>query len=154
MSLPQRVRPEGRGYTVLCFDGGGYRGYASLLILKNILRRLQPEGPVFPYLYFDLICGTSTGGLIAILLAVLHLDIDTAIRAFVMLGKMLFNSHLRGPRYLLQNEKFNRNLLKKALSKILDAYGRGRTLMEDRRFDRGCRVCHPSSVLRDPLANK
>ena len=142
VSLPHRVRPEGRGYSVLSFDGGGYRGYASLLVLKNILRRLQPEGPVFPYLYFDLICGTSTGGLIAILLAVLYLDIDTAIKVYAMLGKTLFNTHLRSPRYLLQDEKFNRSLLRKTVSQILDTYGYGRTLMEDRRFDKGCKVCH------------
>jgi hypothetical protein len=47
-------------------DGGGIRGLSELLILKEIMHRIQrQEGRdtmPLPCEYFDLICGTSTGG--------------------------------------------------------------------------------------------
>jgi hypothetical protein len=47
-------------------DGGGIRGISALVILDEIMHRLQraenlPSAPL-PADYFDLICGTSTGG--------------------------------------------------------------------------------------------
>ena len=75
---------------ILSLDGGGVRGISSLLLLKKIMDKVCEErglqgqvevgisskGPtnskqaesIRPCQYFDLICGTSTGGLIAILL--------------------------------------------------------------------------------------
>ena len=62
---------------ILSIDGGGVRGIASLQVLKEVMsqiRRTQladnPDALVSnrPCDYFDLICGTSTGGLIAIML--------------------------------------------------------------------------------------
>lgn len=59
---------------VLTFDGGGVRGLSSLLILREIMENVgqerglpETETPK-PYEYLDLIGGTSTGGLIAIML--------------------------------------------------------------------------------------
>jgi patatin-like phospholipase/acyl hydrolase len=62
---------------VLSFDGGGVRGLASLIILRGLMDNIREEkfnqgdktwtNPR-PCEYFDLICGTSTGGLIAIML--------------------------------------------------------------------------------------
>lgn len=47
-------------------DGGGIRGLSELLILREIMRRVQDEEDLptepIPADYFDLICGTSTGG--------------------------------------------------------------------------------------------
>jgi hypothetical protein len=57
---------------LLSLDGGGVRGLSSLLILREIMEEIgrrteAPETPL-PCEYFDLIGGTSTGGLIAIML--------------------------------------------------------------------------------------
>jgi patatin-like phospholipase/acyl hydrolase len=62
---------------ILCLDGGGIRGLASLYMLKELMAQVRrerdfehlgtPRVPIKPYQYFDLICGTSTGGLIALL---------------------------------------------------------------------------------------
>jgi hypothetical protein len=57
---------------ILTLDGGGVRGLSSLMILRDIMEAVQgevdtPEVPR-PCDYFDLIGGTSTGGLIAIML--------------------------------------------------------------------------------------
>jgi patatin-like phospholipase/acyl hydrolase len=53
-------------------DGGGVRGLTTLLILKRLMYLIQPNDDDYklpkPCEYFDLIAGTSTGGLIAIML--------------------------------------------------------------------------------------
>lgn len=62
---------------VLSLDGGGVRGLSSLLILREIMEEIQrqsdTEDTPLPCQYFDLIGGTSTGGLIAIMLGRLRL---------------------------------------------------------------------------------
>jgi patatin-like phospholipase/acyl hydrolase len=61
-----------RGPRVLALDGGGVRGLSSLLMLREIMeeieRKTDAEETPRPCEYFDLIGGTSTGGLIAIML--------------------------------------------------------------------------------------
>lgn len=48
-------------------DGGGVRGISSLYILQAILAKVSAGNPsVRPCEYFDMICGTSTGGYIII----------------------------------------------------------------------------------------
>ena len=61
---------------ILSLDGGGVRGLSSLLILRNIMEEIArrndtPEA--LPCDYFDLIGGTGTGGLIAIMLGRLRM---------------------------------------------------------------------------------
>ena len=41
-------------------DGGGVRGYSTLLILQAVMAKAAPNKK--PYEVFDLIGGTSTGG--------------------------------------------------------------------------------------------
>lgn len=56
---------------VLALDGGGIRGLSSLLILQNIMDEVgakSKDPDPKPCKYFDLIGGTSAGGLIAIML--------------------------------------------------------------------------------------
>jgi len=57
---------------ILSLDGGGVRGLSSLLILREIMeeigRRTKAAETPLPCECFDLIGGTSTGGLIAIML--------------------------------------------------------------------------------------
>ena len=69
-------------------DGGGFRGDSSLLILQRVMfildGRTDPEvpRPLLPIKYFDLICGSSTGGLMAIMLEVLEMDVETCLVAY------------------------------------------------------------------------
>ena len=72
---------DARPLRILALDGGGVRGLSEVLILKNLFQRVDfeensrrrsahlPE----PWKYFDLICGTSTGGLLALMLGRLRM---------------------------------------------------------------------------------
>ena len=69
---------------ILSLDGGGVRGISSLYILQILMEQIalelirnfkppEPIPPLRPCQFFDLICGTSTGGLIAIMLGRLEM---------------------------------------------------------------------------------
>ena len=68
---------------ILSLDDGGVRGISSVYILKALMIQVflqhdsesgQSRGPIpKPAEYFDLICGTSTGGLIALMLGRLRM---------------------------------------------------------------------------------
>ena len=94
---------------LLAFDGGGIRGLSSLLILQDIMdqirRNLKLHETPPPCEYFDLICGTSTGGLIAILLGRLRMSVDDAIRVYVSFAKQVFAT--KAARHLLSPNKFD-----------------------------------------------
>ena len=58
-----------RRVRVLSMDGGGVRGTAEAMILMEILRHTALRGTTMKvHEQFDLICGTSTGGLFALAL--------------------------------------------------------------------------------------
>ncbi|WP_417692893.1 patatin-like phospholipase family protein [Roseibium sp.] len=53
-------------HVILSIDGGGVRGLIPLRVLESIAARMAHRGQdMVPHACFDLICGTSTGGLIA-----------------------------------------------------------------------------------------
>ena len=56
--------PEGRDFRILSIDGGGIRGIFPAAVLAELERRYLGGESVAGY--FDLITGTSTGGIIAI----------------------------------------------------------------------------------------
>ncbi|KKF94956.1 Vegetative incompatibility protein HET-E-1 [Ceratocystis platani] len=73
---------------VLSLDGGGVRGLSSLLILKKIAEHIRDtEGYTEiqkPYEMFDLIGGTGTGGIIAIMLGRLKMTLHQSIEAALL----------------------------------------------------------------------
>ncbi|KAL2885615.1 Vegetative incompatibility protein HET-E-1 [Ceratocystis lukuohia] len=79
---------------ILSIDGGGVRGLSSLLILEKIMECIQqvedlPEVPK-PCDRFDLIGGTGTGGIIAIMLGRLKMNVDESIKAYKKLSETGF----------------------------------------------------------------
>jgi patatin-like phospholipase/acyl hydrolase len=54
------------------------------------MRTINPAQPPKPCDYFDLIGGTSTGGLIAIMLGRLKMDIEECINAYIQISKDVF----------------------------------------------------------------
>jgi patatin-like phospholipase/acyl hydrolase len=61
---------------LLAIDGGGVRGLSALLILREIMEeigRQKESSPPLPCQYFELIGGSGTGGVIAIMLGRLRM---------------------------------------------------------------------------------
>ncbi|CAE6402265.1 unnamed protein product [Rhizoctonia solani] len=85
-----------KGLNILCIDGGGgVRGLSSLLLIQEIMRRVQGlEGndiPVSPCKYFDVIGGTGFGALQACMLGRLELCVDRAIEIYAKLSTDIFS---------------------------------------------------------------
>ncbi|KAF8756665.1 Mitochondrial translation optimization protein [Rhizoctonia solani] len=82
------------GLNLLSLDGGGITGLSSLLIIKEIMTRLQEKDQqkaLKPYEYFDMIAGTGTGAISAIMLGRLHMSIDDAIKSYLHLMRTVFS---------------------------------------------------------------
>lgn len=78
---------------ILSLDGGGVRGLSSLLILREIMeeirRRIKAAEAPLPCEYFDLIGGTSTGGLIAIMLGRLGMVISLVMQRVNLVSPLM-----------------------------------------------------------------
>ena len=59
--------PEGKDFRILSIDGGGIRGIFPVTFLSGLEERYLGGAPITQY--FDLVSGTSTGGIIALGLA-------------------------------------------------------------------------------------
>ncbi|KAG8896301.1 hypothetical protein FRC01_011900, partial [Tulasnella sp. 417] len=131
--LPRRDRP----LRLLALDGGGVRGLISLLILDRIMKRL-PDPNAKPCDYFDVIGGTSTGGLIAIMLGRLRMSVQECIEAYENLARRIFQIEVvkTGSR-LLKGHIFSGNKLKEAIQEVVESRkGKTSTKMKDLREDR------------------
>jgi patatin-like phospholipase/acyl hydrolase len=121
-------------------DGGGIRGYASLIILQRLMheiaecekRLVDEEGPVpdsermtfnedelLPCHYFDYMYGTSTGGLISVMLARLRMTIPQCLEIYRQVGNDLFG-HRRNTLPLAT--KYHHKPLEKAVRTIVSQY--------------------------------
>ncbi len=89
MSSEAAARPESYR-RILSIDGGGIRGVFPAAFLARLEEYLDhPIGR-----YFDLIAGTSTGGIIAIGLG-LGLTAKEILQLYVEKGPLIFNQHRR-----------------------------------------------------------
>ncbi|RYO97915.1 hypothetical protein DL764_007239 [Monosporascus ibericus] len=88
------MEPSAGKLRVLCLDGGGIRGLSEILILKELMLNVRMRNKLDftpePCQCFDLICGTSTGGLIAILLGRLGKTLDECEKLFREFGSEIF----------------------------------------------------------------
>ncbi|KAI1105027.1 hypothetical protein F4804DRAFT_305284 [Jackrogersella minutella] len=84
-----------QGLNCLALDGGGVRGLASLIILQRLMHLIDPAKPPKPCDVFDMIAGTSTGGLIAIMLGRLRMDVASCIEAYIDMSKDVFSPRWR-----------------------------------------------------------
>ncbi|KAI7489780.1 FabD/lysophospholipase-like protein [Hortaea werneckii] len=99
--LRRKDTTKGPPLRILCLDGGGVRGYSMLIILQELMHRtfVEIEGRApkrheipKPCDHFDLIAGTGTGGLIALMLGRLRLDLDTCKDVYVRLTRRAFET--------------------------------------------------------------
>ncbi|KAL9058263.1 MAG: hypothetical protein Q9162_001862 [Coniocarpon cinnabarinum] len=92
------LHPPCAGVRVLTLDGGGVRGIVELTLLKA-LEQYLPIGANMST-FFDLIVGTSTGGIIALGLASLDISIDKMTERFLDLARTTFKE-THGHRFAL-----------------------------------------------------
>ncbi|KAL1881450.1 hypothetical protein VTK73DRAFT_3735 [Phialemonium thermophilum] len=99
--LRRKDTTRGAPLRILSLDGGGVRGYSMFLILQELMHRtfVEIEGRAprrseipKPCDHFDLIVGTGTGGLIALMLGRLRLDIETCKELYARLTRMVFET--------------------------------------------------------------
>ncbi|KAA6415805.1 MAG: hypothetical protein FRX48_00523 [Lasallia pustulata] len=115
------------GLCLLSLDGGGVRGLSALYILQglmtrvNKLRKARGEPAVKPFEVFDLIGGTSTGGLIAIMLGRLEMDVDECIQTYKCLLETIFKSKSLIPVTIKGKTKarFDSNILRQSIEDII-----------------------------------
>lgn len=114
---------------ILSLDGGGIRGIITCVILKYIEEQLQkidnPTAKIGDY--FDLIAGTSTGGILASILLFpdnngkAKYSVETALDLYAKQGETIFNvsfwQHIINP-FGLFNEKISQRALEKQLEEV------------------------------------
>ncbi|KAK4703554.1 protein SCO1, partial [Phenoliferia sp. Uapishka_3] len=124
-----------RPIRVLSLDGGGYRGLSSLLALQQVLnfaREDLNEPARRPCEVFDLIVGTSTGGLIALMLGRLGLSITEAIDLYISMGPRIFGKP--GYGHLVAQGRFDVRGLEDCMVEVA---GRETKLMQPTNADAG-----------------
>ncbi len=109
---------------LLSIDGGGIKGLYSaafLAGLEHIYKKKTVE-------CFDLVAGTSTGGIIALAIAA-KISVKTIVSFFKDWGPKIFKSRLKGPKTLILS-KYSNQCLTEALQdvfgniKISDIYSK------------------------------
>lgn len=118
------VGQSGRSLCFLSLDGGGVRGLSSLHILKTLVECIDPDDPPKPCDLFDMIGGTSTGGLIAIMLGRLEMTVDECIAAYQAMSPQIFTKlhHRIGLRGNVQG-RFDHSAIESAVKDILRKKG-------------------------------
>ncbi|KAI3332970.1 FabD/lysophospholipase-like protein [Ustulina deusta] len=130
----------GNRLRLLSLDGGGIRGVSSLMILRRLMATVTPGSSPKPCDYFDMIGGTSTGGLIAIMLGRLGMTVDECIEAYVSLSDRVFEkkSHRVKINGKLQG-RYDKTELERAIKEILIKRGLPEdALLKD--VDAACKV--------------
>ncbi|GMJ15302.1 hypothetical protein like AT1G61850 [Hibiscus trionum] len=75
-----------QGLRILSMDGGGMKGLAAVQILKEIEKGTGKR----IHELFDLICGTSTGGMLAVALGIKLMTLEQCEEIYKNLGKLVF----------------------------------------------------------------
>ena len=78
-----------RGVRILSIDGGGTRGIGSIQTLRA-LQKACGGRPI--YSMFDIICGTSTGGILAVALGLLRRPLDEVEQMYRNFSSRVFES--------------------------------------------------------------
>ena len=138
--------PEDRKFRILSIDGGGIRGLIPAKVLEELEVQIQKEKPgIRLYEYFDLICGTSTGAILAIAIA-LGIPAKDIVKFYLQNAKVIFPKWYlkilpRESRVLLAKTIYTNKELKSLLKEIFTAGNDGITPLLN---DLKTKVCIPS----------
>ncbi|KAF4985723.1 hypothetical protein FDECE_16363 [Fusarium decemcellulare] len=131
------------GARLLALDGGGVRGVMALEILDEIMNRVKTRKGLSetcrPADYFELAAGTSTGGIIGIMLFRLRMTAREAIEQYDEIASQVFSpkvygwnigwmpksisSTINNSKTLVQSSRFDDASLKKAIDSVVSKYG-------------------------------
>lgn len=134
-------------FRVLCFDGGGMRGLYSAVLLDTLIKRINGNSNSFDAgKAFDLIVGTSTGGILAVGLAY-GLPLQIIINLYESKGKYIFPNpmpkHTYGWLSWLYKRQGAAKMGQVALRRALDEQFQETTIKE-LYDDRGIAICVPA----------
>lgn len=113
---------ERKPFKILCIDGGGIKGLYSAVVLDKLEKKFN----CLLSDKFDLICGTSTGGILALAVA-LKIPMYKAVEMYKKKGGLIFNEKFKrlplAKYYLIFKQaclgsKYNQKQLKKALKEV------------------------------------
>ncbi|MBX9253514.1 patatin-like phospholipase family protein [Desmonostoc muscorum CCALA 125] len=136
--ISHHAESEEKVFKVLSIDGGGIKGLYSAMILERFEKKFQCHLAD----HFDLICGTSTGGLIALALS-LKVEASKIAQLYYSQGEKIFKKQGRLEAFFRQfiyGGKHQNEELEKALRDIF----RDKTISESY-----CLLCIPAFSLTD-----
>ncbi|KAH8703381.1 hypothetical protein BGW36DRAFT_457672 [Talaromyces proteolyticus] len=87
-----QLKPTGAGARILAIDGGGVRGVISARILQFLENEIGLQLPL--HHFFDVIIGTSSGGILSLALGANLWDADTCVNKFRSLASVSFSQRL------------------------------------------------------------
>ena len=113
-------------------DGGGVRGYSMLILLHDFMHKVytechdgvppEPDKIPKPCDYFDLIGGTGTGGLIAIMLGRLRMNTRECMKVYVQMTRKVFETDKTIAGIPYRSTLFKASLLEDAIRSCVRTY--------------------------------
>ncbi|KAH0551364.1 hypothetical protein GP486_007421 [Trichoglossum hirsutum] len=142
---------------LLSLDGGGIHGLSSIQVLRRIMAKVNEGREVRrklePYEFFDLIGGTGTGGVIAIMLGRLQMSMQEVEDHYISLSETISDTIRVG---LSRSKRVNSVLLEEKLKTLATRRNlSAQTPLRDLSIEKAkspCRVTYESAELSlDPV---
>ncbi|KAI8651519.1 PNPLA domain-containing protein [Fusarium keratoplasticum] len=151
------------GARLLSLDGCGVRGVVALEVLAEVMDRVRRKKgltePCRPADYFELAAGTSTGGIIGIMLFRFRMTAEDAIKQYDVIASQVFSpkvygwnigwmptflsSTINNSKTLVQSSRFDDASLKKAVDGVVEKFGLDEN---DRKLKGDAPLQHPGSA--------
>ncbi|KAF4633916.1 hypothetical protein G7Y89_g4203 [Cudoniella acicularis] len=154
-AIRRKDTTKGPPLRILSLDGGGVRGYSLFIIIQDLMHRtyVEIEGKApkrdqipKPCDHFDLIVGTGTGGLIALMLGRLRLDLETCKEVYVRMTRKVFETDKTIAGIPYRSTLFKASKLEEAIKECV----REHTIFENEGNDGE----EPSGATSNPLSNR
>ncbi|RSL75861.1 hypothetical protein CEP51_010490 [Fusarium floridanum] len=147
-AMPHPLTPQDKVVRpiLLSLDGGGAKGLSTLLILQELMERIDRDNPPKPCDVFDMIGGTSTGGLIAIMLGRLEMSVADCIEAYQHISRQVFRQTFcgkympRAMRTITGRSMYDSQKLEDVVKNIIQAWGEAPNAPLETTDDDRCKV--------------
>lgn len=117
------MEKDNKKFKILCIDGGGIRGIIPAKILYHLEEEaIKQDGDKARLCdYFDLVCGTSTGGIIAIGIA-LGMSAKDILKLYQENAKKIFPKKSLWRAFIKNEPFYNRDALEKLLAENFNPF--------------------------------